>query len=147
MHLSPLRILIFAIRSIKEAAPTLPHDFAAFRVLPTLVNALEFGGATANAILPIVFQLGTHTSPTDYPTVVLAPITKLFASPDRGTRMALLDHLPEYVDKLDNKTVVEKIWPNLQTGFTDTVAAIREATVKAIGLLYPKVCVLFISSR
>lgn len=53
--------------------------------------------------------------------------------------MALLDHLPEYVDKLDNKTVVDKIWPNLQTGFTDTVAAIREATVKAIGLLYSKV--------
>ena len=102
------------------------------------MNALEFGGATANAILPIVLQLGTHSSPADYPTVVLGPVTKLFASPDRGTRMALLDHLPEYVEKLDNKTVVDKIWPHLQGGFNDTIAAIREATVKSIGLLYPK---------
>lgn len=27
--------------------------------------------------------------------------------------MVLLDHLPEYADKLDKKTVVDKIWPNL----------------------------------
>lgn len=54
--------------------------------------------------------------------------------------MALLEHLPEYADKLDNKTVADKIWPHLQTGFTDTVAVIREATVKSVGLLYPKVC-------
>ena len=27
--------------------------------------------------------------------------------------MALLDHLSEYADKLDKKTVCDKIWPNL----------------------------------
>lgn len=27
--------------------------------------------------------------------------------------MALLDHLQDYADKLDKKTVVDKIWPNL----------------------------------
>ena len=27
--------------------------------------------------------------------------------------MALLDHLQEYADKLDKKTVSDKIWPNL----------------------------------
>ena len=27
--------------------------------------------------------------------------------------MALLEHLPEYADKLDKKTVSDKIWPNL----------------------------------
>jgi hypothetical protein len=52
-------------------------------------------------------------SPEDYPNVILAPLVKLFASPDRGTRMALLDHLPEYADRLDKKTVSDKIWPNL----------------------------------
>ncbi|KAH8119599.1 hypothetical protein DFH11DRAFT_1565893 [Phellopilus nigrolimitatus] len=126
------------LRSLKEAAPTLPPEFASHRVLPSLVSALEFGGATANAILPIVLQLGVHAPPADYPTIVLAPVAKLFASPDRGTRMALLEHLDDYADKLDNKTVADKIWPHLQTGFSDTVPVIREATVKAIGLLYPK---------
>jgi SCY1-like protein 1 len=64
-------------------------------------------------MLPLVLQLGQNVSPEDYPTVVLAPLVKLFASPDRGMRMALLDHLPEYADKLDKKAVVDKIWPHL----------------------------------
>lgn len=80
------------------------------------MSALEFGGATASTILPIVLQLGVHAPPSDYPTIVLAPITKLFTSPDRGTRMALLEHLSEYADKLDKKTVADKIWPNLVRG-------------------------------
>lgn len=71
--------------------------------------------------------------------------------------MALLEHLPEFVDKLDQRTVVDKIWPHLvrisyaynllwcklffsqQTGFGDTVAVIREATVRSISLLSSKV--------
>lgn len=53
--------------------------------------------------------------------------------------MALLDSLGEYVDRLDKKVVVNDVWPNLQTGFADTVAVIREATVKSIILLAPKV--------
>lgn len=129
----------YIYRSVKDSAPTLPPEFASHRVLPALVSALDFGGATANAILPIALQLGVHAPPEDYPTIVLAPITKLFASPDRGTRMALLEHLPEYADKVDKKTAADKIWPHLQTGFSDTVPVIREATVKAVGLLYPKV--------
>ena len=64
-------------------------------------------------ILPIVLQLGKNTGPEEYPTVILGPLIKLYASPDRGTRMALLDHLPEYADKLDKKMVTDKIWPHL----------------------------------
>ena len=123
---------------MREASPNLPPEFASHRVLPTLVSALDFG-ATAQAILPIVLQLGVHAPPSHYSSIVLALVTKLFASPDRGTRMALLEHLPQYIDKLDNKTVTDKVWPHLQTGFADTIAVIREATVKSIGLLYPKV--------
>ena len=45
--------------------------------------------------------------------MILVHLVKLFASADRGVRMALLDHLSEYSDKLDKKTVSDKIWPNL----------------------------------
>lgn len=45
--------------------------------------------------------------------MVLEPVVKLFESPDRGTRMALLEALPEFADKLDKKMVVDKVWPNL----------------------------------
>ncbi|EGN99569.1 hypothetical protein SERLA73DRAFT_53136 [Serpula lacrymans var. lacrymans S7.3] len=123
------------LRTLKESASSFPPEFASFRVLPSLISALEYGGASAATILPLVLQFGKNVSPEDYSSVILAPLIKLYASPDRGTRMALLDHLPEYAEKLDKKVVVDKIWPHLQTGFTDTVAVIREATVRAVVLL------------
>ncbi|KAI0717280.1 hypothetical protein C8T65DRAFT_726309 [Cerioporus squamosus] len=126
------------LKSLKESANSFPSEFASYKVLPALISALEFGGASAAAILPLVLQFGKGVSPEDYPSVILTHLVKLYASPDRGTRMALLDHLPEYADKLDKKTVCDKIWPNLQTGFSDTVAIIREATVKSIILLSDK---------
>ncbi|PSR88589.1 hypothetical protein PHLCEN_2v5116 [Hermanssonia centrifuga] len=126
------------LRMLKESASSLPPEFASYRVLPSLASALEFGGASATAILPLVLQLGKNVAPQDYSSVILVHLIKLFASPDRGTRMALLDHLPEYADKLDKKTVVDKIWTNLQTGFSDTVPVIREATIRSIILLSDK---------
>ncbi|RPD63710.1 ARM repeat-containing protein [Lentinus tigrinus ALCF2SS1-6] len=126
------------LKSLKESANSFPTEFASYKVLPALISALEFGGASAAAIVPLVLQFGKGVSPEDYPSVILTHLVKLYASPDRGTRMALLEHLSEYADKLDKKTVCDKIWPNLQTGFSDTVAIIREATVKSIILLSDK---------
>lgn len=57
--------------------------------------------------------MGKSVAPADYSTVILVHLVKLFASPDRGTRLALLEHLSEYSDKLDKKTVGDKIWPHL----------------------------------
>ncbi|KAG2036717.1 armadillo-type protein [Suillus americanus] len=124
--------------TLKESASSFPPEFVSYRILPCLASALEFGGASAATIVPLVLQFGKNIAPDDYGSVVVAPLVKLFASADRGTRIALLDNLPDFAEKLDKKTVVDKIWPNLQTGFTDTVAVIREATVRAIVLLSPK---------
>lgn len=77
--------------------------------------------------------------PHRYTATVLDPVVRLYASPDRGTRMALLEGLAEYGEKLEKGMVVDKVWPHLITGFADTVAVIREATVKAIPIIAPKV--------
>nr|GAT57734.1 predicted protein [Mycena chlorophos] len=124
------------LRTLSETANSFPPEFASFRVLPSLVSALKFGGASAATIVPLVVQFGKNVSADDYPKVILAPLVKLFAAPDRGTRMALLDHLSEFADKLDKKTV-DKIFPHLQTGFTDTVAVIREATIRSMSIIAP----------
>ena len=68
---------------------------------------------SAPSIVPLVIQLGTYVSSDEYKTLVLQPVVKLFANPDRGTRMALLDALPEFADKLDKQIVSEKIWPHI----------------------------------
>jgi hypothetical protein len=68
---------------------------------------------SASSIIPLVIQLGTYVPSDEYRTLVLEPVVKLFANPDRGTRMALLDALPDFADKLDKQTVSEKVWPHV----------------------------------
>jgi hypothetical protein len=103
------------IRIIKDAAPTLPSTFATHLVLPALLTALTHTtmSISAPSIVPLVIQLGTYVPSDEYKSLVLEPIIKLFANPDRGTRMAILEVLPEFADKLDKQTVSEKIWPHL----------------------------------
>lgn len=100
-------------RTLRESAASLPPEFASYKVLPALASALEFGGASAPAIIPLILEFGKNIPSQEYSSVILVHIVKLYTSPDRGTRMALLDSLPEYSDKLDKKTIVDKIWPNL----------------------------------
>ncbi|KIK68879.1 hypothetical protein GYMLUDRAFT_153091 [Collybiopsis luxurians FD-317 M1] len=126
------------LRTLHDSVDSFPAEFATDRVLPSLVNALEYGGASAATIIPLVLRLGKNVPDEKYGDAIISPLVNRFASPDRGTRLALLDLLPEYADKLDKKTVDSKIFPHLQTGFSDTVAVIREATVKSISLLAPK---------
>lgn len=99
--------------TLKESASSFPLEFASFRILPSLVTALEYGGASAATIVPLVLQFGKNVPQDEYMNIILGPLVRLFASPDRGTRMALLDNLAEYADKLDKKIVVDKVWPNL----------------------------------
>uniref|UniRef100_A0A0W0FWE6 Protein kinase domain-containing protein n=1 Tax=Moniliophthora roreri TaxID=221103 RepID=A0A0W0FWE6_MONRR len=126
------------LRMLNESLSSFPSEFTIHRVLPSVVSALEYGGASAATIVPLVIKIGKDVPQDEYQGAVLGPLVRLFASPDRGIRMALLDNLPEYANKLDKKTVDGKIFPHLQTGFSDTVAVIREATVKAIPLLSSK---------
>ncbi|KAF6760083.1 other/SCY1 protein kinase [Ephemerocybe angulata] len=126
------------LRTLSDSATSFPSEFATKRLLPSLLSALEYGGASAASIVPLVLRFGVDVTPEEYTNVIIGPLIKLYSSPDRGTRMALLDHLPSYIDKLDKKTVSDKIFPPLQTGFSDTVAIIREATVKSMSLFAPK---------
>ncbi|KAF8532504.1 ARM repeat-containing protein [Gautieria morchelliformis] len=126
------------LRTLKNSSDSFPPSFTSHLILPSLLTALQHAGATAPMMLPLILLLATKVPPSDYDSLVLTPLVKLFASPDRGTRMALLDHLSEFAEKLDSKVVVADVWPHLQTGFTDTVAVIREATVRSIILIAPK---------
>jgi SCY1-like protein 1 len=122
-HLTSVRLLQsqdaltnrITIRIIKDAIPTLPSTFATHLVLPALLTSLTHTtmSVSAPSIVPLVIQLGTYVPSDEYKSLVLEPVIKLFANPDRGTRMAILEVLPEFADKLDKQTVSEKIWPHL----------------------------------
>jgi SCY1-like protein 1 len=101
------------LRTIKDSAGTIPQPFLLYRVLPSLLHSLSLPTAPSAAMLPLVMDLGKLVPPQDYGKLVLEPVVKLYTSPDRGTRMALLDGLNEYADKMDNRMVQEKVWPHL----------------------------------
>ena len=100
-------------RTLKDSSESFPPSFTSFLILPALLTALQHAGATAPTMLPLILHLAAKVPPSDYDSLVLTPLVKLFASPDRGTRMALLDHLSEFADRLDAKVVVADVWPHL----------------------------------
>jgi SCY1-like protein 1 len=131
------------MRQLKTSSDSFPPEFLQYKVLPALVNALAMATSNQNAntlsntlqpnrILPLVLQLGVSLSDTEWIQSVAPPILKAYTSPDRGVRIFLLESLNLYAHRLEAKMVSDKIWPNLLTGFVDTAAAIREATIKAI---------------
>ncbi|GJN88649.1 hypothetical protein Rhopal_001615-T1 [Rhodotorula paludigena] len=119
----------------------LPAGFLKYKVLPSLVHTFEFSGGSGGApLLPVILELSSHgdLSHAEHQRDVVQPIVRAFATPDRAMRMALLDHLDKYADRLAPKDVNDRVWPHLQTGFGDVVPVIREATVKCIPLIAPK---------
>lgn len=131
------------MRQLKTSSDSFPPEFLQYKVLPALVNALAMASSNqhantlsntlqANRILPLVLQLGTTLSDAEWIQSVAPPILKAYTSPDRGVRIFLLESLNLYAHRLEARMVSDKIWPNLLTGFVDTAAAIREATIKAI---------------
>jgi len=99
-----------------------PDSFAKHKVLPELVNALEFGAGGAKMIAPIL-KLGESLSKEDYDRIVLGAMVKMFSSPERQMRVALLENLDKFADKFDGsntKLVNDKIFPEIAKGFNDT---------------------------
>lgn len=103
------------LRTIKDSAAqgSIPQPFLLYKVLPSLLHSLSLPTAPSGAMLPLVLELGKLVPLAEYGKLVLEPVVRLYASPDRGTRMALLDGLGEYADKLDQRMTVEKVWPHL----------------------------------
>lgn len=101
------------LRTIKDQSASMPQPFLLYKVLPSLLHSLSLPTAPSSAMLPLVLELGKLVPEKEYGKLVLDPVVKLYASPDRGTRMALLDGLPEYADKMDQRIVQDRVWPHL----------------------------------
>ncbi|CAK9304981.1 unnamed protein product [Gordionus sp. m RMFG-2023] len=114
-------------------------DICKHKILPQIVQAFEYCEA-GTAILPSLIKLGNTISAdaAAYDKLVKPSLIKLFASTDRHTRMALLKRLPEFQDKLNAQTVNDHVFSPVITGFFDTNPLVKEATIKAMIYLAPK---------
>lgn len=114
-----------------------PEDFFKMKVLPELLKSVEFGGGGPKAF-GIVMKIGTKLSNDDFEAKVTPVVIRLFANPDRGIRVCLLDNLPLMIDRFTNRIVNDKIFPQVVGGFTDIAPIVREQTLKSVLVFVPK---------
>ncbi|KXS19203.1 ARM repeat-containing protein [Gonapodya prolifera JEL478] len=125
------------VSHLDEVASELPDEFCRYKVLPELRHALEFGGAGPK-VLGLVLKISSKLPKDEFEQTILRSIIKMFSSPDRQTRIALLDNLPHFIDSFDAKVLNDKVFPQIVLGFSDTIPFMREHTLKSMLLLIPK---------
>ena len=116
---------------LDEVAEDFPEEFFSVKVLPELLKSLEFGGGGPK-VFASVMKIGRQLSEDDWESRLIPVIIRLFSNPDRAIRVCLLDNLPQMIDHLPYKTVNDRIFPQMVTGFTDVAPLVREQTVKAV---------------
>ncbi|KAI9243995.1 armadillo-type protein [Phascolomyces articulosus] len=124
-------------RKLDSVINTFPNEFSKYKILPELVKAFEFGSGGAKA-LGAILKIGEHLDNEEYEKVIVDPIVRMFASPDRAIRVTLLENMPKFIEHIPSKAVNNQIFPHVATGFTDTVPIIREQTIKSILVVVPK---------
>ncbi|KAI1441547.1 ARM repeat-containing protein [Annulohypoxylon stygium] len=114
-----------------------PEDFFKMKVLPELLKSVEFGGGGPKAF-GVVMKISTKLSNEDFEARVQPVVIRLFGNPDRAIRVCLLDNLPLMIDRLSQKVVNDKIFPNMVSGFTDLAPVVREQTLKSVLVIINK---------
>ena len=125
------------LRRLNVLLDVMPAELSRSKVVPALVGVFDFG-TPDYTVLPVLLKIGVLMQPEEFQKRIVPCVVKLFASPDRATRIHLLQNLKSYIDHL-SKTVVNKdIFQHVCMGFLDTNPAMREETVKAMSLIAPK---------
>lgn len=82
------------------------------KVLPELMKSVEFGGGGPK-VLTAIMKIGTKLSDEEFAAKINPLVVRLFSSLDRAMRVCLLDSLPMMIDRLPQKLVNDKIFPQL----------------------------------
>ena len=82
------------------------------KVLPELLRSIEFGGGGPK-VFGVVMKIGSKLADDDYDARITPVVVRLFSSPDRAIRVCLLDNLPFMIDRLSQKVVNDKIFPQM----------------------------------
>lgn len=89
-----------------------PEEFLKLKLMPELMQSVEFGGGGPKA-LAVVLKMASKISGEDFDARVAPFVVRVFGNPDRAIRVCLLDCLPLMIDRLPQKIVNDKIFPQL----------------------------------
>jgi SCY1-like protein 1 len=111
--LSPLLLtLTWLFRELDDLSDDFPEEFFKMKVLPELLKSIEFGGGGPR-VMGVIMKIGARLSDDEFESSITPVIVRLFASPDRAMRVCLLDNLPSMIDRLPQKVVNDKIFPQM----------------------------------
>ncbi|KAG0651807.1 scy1 1 [Hyphodiscus hymeniophilus] len=119
------------LSDLEQLSDDFPEDYFRMKVLPELLKSVEFGGGGPK-VFAVVMKISKKLSDDEFELKVTPAVIRLFSSPDRAIRVCLLDNLTLMIDRLPQKVVNDKIFPQMVTGFTDVAPVVREQTVKAV---------------
>ncbi|KAK4219558.1 armadillo-type protein [Rhypophila decipiens] len=125
------------LEDLDQLTDDFPEDFFRTKILPELLKSVEFGGGGPKAF-GVVMKIATKLSSDEFDSRVTPVIIRLFGNPDRAIRVCLLDNLPHMIDRLTQKVVNDKIFPQIVTGFTDIAPVVREQTLKSVLVIINK---------
>lgn len=125
------------LNRVEQSIINFPIEFCKYKILPELIKAVEYGGADVRALAPIL-KLGLNLNDEEYSQLITPIVIKLYKLPDRVVRLALLETAVHYIDKIDKKTINDKLFNYFIIGFNDTSAVIRESSIKAVIIFVPK---------
>jgi SCY1-like protein 1 len=97
---------------LDQLSDDFPEDYFRMKILPELLKSVEFGGGGPK-VFSVVMKISTKLTDEDFDAKVTPVIVRLFNSPDRALRVSLLDSLPLMIDRLSQKIVNDKIFPQL----------------------------------
>ena len=113
-----------------------PEEFFKMKILPELLKSVEFGGGGPK-VFAAILKIGQRLSDDEYGSRLVPVIIRLFSSPDRAMRVFMLENLPLMIDRLSQKDI-NKMFPMLITGFTDSAPLVRDQTVKSVLVIIGK---------
>ncbi|KAI1081478.1 ARM repeat-containing protein [Whalleya microplaca] len=125
------------LADLDQLTDDFPEDFFKMKILPELLKSVEFGGGGPKAF-SVVMKISTKLTNEDFEARVQPVVIRLFGNPDRAIRVCLLDNLPSMIDRLPQKVVNDKIFPNIVSGFTDVAPVVREQTLKSVLVIITK---------
>jgi SCY1-like protein 1 len=82
------------------------------KVLPELIKSVEFGGGGPK-VFAVVMKIAAKLTDDDFESKITPVIVRLFTSPDRAIRVCLLDNLPLMIDRMPQKIINDKIFPQM----------------------------------
>jgi len=125
-------------KSLGQIVEMIPESCARYRILPAMLNQLQFGAGSNPTLLATVLKLGQKLSDEEREAMIIPAVSKMFENNERSTRINLLKNIKLYIEFIPDDVVEKTIFPNVISGFADTTPTLREVSVRSLISFAPK---------